>query len=851
MNKNMNVKSMDTPKTAQMYETIILYQLNDPLVEGGKHRPLYMTSTKDYKKTLKELECPCEIIGLENQQSKPAFDVDTKKHEGVTYDEESEICDIKNKIKDILELSNTDDIYYTYREARECMHKGKICTKYSYHLVVDNIRISYMTLKNLMESKGYKNDEPFDFKPYMSNGGLFPIYSNQKQDGKVPPLLPMQNDQNVDITKYCPSYIKESFEDYDVKFAHFKTVAKPKKARKEPNVISILTSKLPESKEQNGLISKLVSCLNKERSENYNDWINLGFALYNINEDYLHIWDEFSQHGSTYKAGECDKIWGKMKKENMGLGTLKYWAKLDNPDKYKKIIEDSISAYIDIALRGEGTHFDVAKVIAQYKKDEIVYDKKTYFVVDERNVWKQKDDKFITNLCGSEICRLFIERASHYTKLSENADEMRKVVYDTYCKVCLKIAQNLKTTSYVKNIRDQLPALFQVDDFLETKLDCNINLFAFNNCVFDIEQNVIRKIEPTDYISITTGYDYDPDVDENIVDEVQNLLDSFFATDDVRKYVINCLTSMLYGKPFQEFYIYTGEGRNGKSLLQAFIAKAFGNYTSKVNATTFTKASKSANETSEMYDAKGKRYIYCEEPNDDDKLITSRMKEFSGNSTLKTRGLFSQPASFKPQFRINIACNDIPKLSQTDDAIQRRLRIIDFPYKFMDTPDPSKPEEKQLIDGLDVLLVDDVRYNQALMKILISNWENICHLKGKTNLPAPDEVLKAAKEFVKSCNVVFQYVDAYCVYKDDQFTEEDKTELTKQNYGKMKIKSRDLYTNFKKRYPIEDMAENVFASRLNEMKIEKKNIGDPSYRLRIRLKTYEELNPDSDSEDEE
>ncbi len=89
-------------------------------------------------------------------------------------------------------------------------------------------------------------------------------------------------------------------------------------------------------------------------------------------------------------------------------------------------------------------------------------------------------------------------------------------------------------------------------------LDCNINLFTFDNCVFDLNQNLITAIEPTDYISITTGYDYNKDVDDEIVQEVPNILDSYFLTDEMRKYAVNVLTSILFGKILnQEFYIYS------------------------------------------------------------------------------------------------------------------------------------------------------------------------------------------------------------------------------------------------------------------------------------------------------
>ena len=54
-----------------------------------------------------------------------------------------------------------------------------------------------------------------------------------------------------------------------------------------------------------------------------------------------------------------------------------------------------------------------------------------------------------------------------------------------------------------------MKAVMHVDDFLESYLDSNINLLAFENQVCDLEKCIHRDIEPTDYISMSTNYHYD------------------------------------------------------------------------------------------------------------------------------------------------------------------------------------------------------------------------------------------------------------------------------------------------------------------------------------------------------
>ena len=153
----------------------------------------------------------------------------------------------------------------------------------------------------------------------------------------------------------------------------------------------------------------------------------------------------------------------------------------------------------------------------------------------------------------------------------------------------------------------------------------------------------------------------------------------------------------------------------------AFLLLTFGKYGNKINATTFTKPSKGANETSEMHSCKSSRLIMVEEPEETDTLITSRLKEFSGDGKIKTRGLHENAFEFDPQFGIIFFCNQIPALSKVDNAIGRRLRLVDFPFKFCDNP--TKPNEKLIDRNLindQIILYDNLHYDQVLFQKIFS-----------------------------------------------------------------------------------------------------------------------------------
>jgi hypothetical protein len=85
------------------------------------------------------------------------------------------------------------------------------------------------------------------------------------------------------------------------------------------------------------IVQDYVNLLNDIRADDYNQWIQLGWCLHNIDESLVDVWVEFSKKSIKFEDGECNKLWNKMKHDGFNMGTLKYWAKMDNPDKYREL----------------------------------------------------------------------------------------------------------------------------------------------------------------------------------------------------------------------------------------------------------------------------------------------------------------------------------------------------------------------------------------------------------------------------------------------------------------------------------------------------------------------------------
>ena len=91
----------------------------------------------------------------------------------------------------------------------------------------------------------------------------------------------------------------------------------------------------------------MLPLISHQRSVEYNDWINIGFILYCITDgcqEGLELWLNFSKKcEDKYNEAKCVYEWKKMTKKGYTVASLIYYAKEDNPEKYKRITTAEIA----------------------------------------------------------------------------------------------------------------------------------------------------------------------------------------------------------------------------------------------------------------------------------------------------------------------------------------------------------------------------------------------------------------------------------------------------------------------------------------------------------------------------
>lgn len=61
--------------------------------------------------------------------------------------------------------------------------------------------------------------------------------------------------------------------------------------------------------------------------DSYSEWITIGMSLYNLGNEGLELWDNWSKKSDKYEDGACEDRWGYFDPDEISLASLFYYAK--------------------------------------------------------------------------------------------------------------------------------------------------------------------------------------------------------------------------------------------------------------------------------------------------------------------------------------------------------------------------------------------------------------------------------------------------------------------------------------------------------------------------------------------
>jgi len=497
-----------------------------------------------------------------------------------------------------------------------------------------------------------------------------------------------------------------------------------------------------------------------------------------IKEEYI---TEITQYSKHILPALDQKLKSKVQNNILGkaLNNDKRYVSEDELIFIKKLVNECLSTsradnYTDWINLGWVLRniFDIACVVYAIFKDEFkAITKDNWYKYDrEKHKWvRAREGLELRKILSVDICKKFMERSLHYAEHCE--DPIMKTINEEKSKKCINIAKQLKNASFKDSIMKECRTLF-IDDKFEELLDSRSHLIGFENGVYDLKLHIFRDGMPDDYILLSTKNNYIKYNSELFeIGEINDFFAKIFTNKNLRNYVMDILSCIIDGSISQErFYIFTGQGSNGKSKLLDLIQKAIGEYYCILPIALLTQKRAASNAAqSELERTKGRRFAVMQEPSENERLNIGLMKELSGQDRILVRTLFKEPYEFKPQFKMILTCNELPEVPSDDGGTWRRIKVCNFSSRFCENPVANKNEfhmDLELTDKFD-------KWKEVFISMMIERHKHI----NPSSIIEPSEVRIATESYKQNNDIIGQFINEKIII--DEEIREPRVTITK------------------------------------------------------------------------
>ena len=391
---------------------------------------------------------------------------------------------------------------------------------------------------------------------------------------------------------------------------------------------------------------------------------------------------------------------------------------------------------------------------------------------------KSVDEKFNTKYDYSRETDISIDE--HYAYIMKKLkDYMREVE---------KYLRNVSTRDRL--VKDICRVITR--DWIE--FDADENLLGFLNKVYDLKKGDWVQPHYSQYISMTTGWNWINGYSSKCKTKMDEILKQIFPNPEIRQHYLIVLSTGLFGRTIQKFFVAKGVGGNGKSMLDSMMMRTIGEYGYKLTSEAVRNSIKEgANPT--IANLNNKRFVLVQEPDKKFKINTSTIKELTGDKELNCRTLYSTDTRTRLKITLLMECNDLPQLDESGDAMARRIDVSPFDSRFMTYDRYNELTEEELGTGKYHLANPEYEssefvdtHKQALMEILMEHFK-IFQNDGYILKP-PTAVINEAKEYLK-------YSDDFFGWFSDKFERKEGSVITFKSLWN-KFNTSDYFMNMTK-----------------------------------------------------
>lgn len=275
--------------------------------------------------------------------------------------------------------------------------------------------------------------------------------------------------------------------------------------------------------------------------------------------------------------------------------------------------------------------------------------------------------------------------------------------------------------------------------------------------VVDLKAGEIMDREPYHYFYTESKYTY---LGKNHpCPNMDKFMHSLFNGKDEVEYMQTLLGYFLSADIHdRSYYIFWGNGHNGKSVLLEIMAKILGPF----HCTLMTSAligKTGSGATPELVPLIGSRLASISELAQGERLNTSLIKRITTDDTVTARPLYGSPIEFKNKAKIVMVTNHPPILDY-DTAICDRTKFIPFINRFVDKDSYDKLEDKTNYGIKDPEFIEDLMRNH--MDEIFTYLVNGAIKYFTVGLNIPESFAAARSEYLDEQDYVKSFIDERC-----------------------------------------------------------------------------------------
>ncbi len=426
-----------------------------------------------------------------------------------------------------------------------------------------------------------------------------------------------------------------------------------------------------------------------------------------------------------------------------------------------------------------------------------------------------------TKPLNEERAQLDKELALLNSEEKEQAESLKRQIkeIDAQIKALIHRAKELRGRSYntgVLYFAESLLAIPTRDDGTSV-WDSLTGKIGVKNGVLDLHTGICRDGQPNDYIRTFCPTEWKglhaP------CSTFSKFLDGLFELredkQEVIQFLIRLLGYALTGTCKEAIFaiLYGPEGRNGKStlfkIIIAILGKVLAGNIAKELLIDTGKSQHANGPKPDELDLQGKRIAIAAETKKGDKLDISAIKHYSGGDELGGRPVFGKhKVRFEPTHTLFLHTNFKPHADPGDMAFWARACLIEFNMRFVEEPDPNKPNERKYDTGLERRIIEEEASGvlACLVRGAMDYDEN--GLKKPQSVQLANEAYRVSEDtlqtFINECCSVGDglsvpssaFIKAYQEWSGDDFkltSKELKKQMEKKGFKVAHTKKGNIY----------------------------------------------------------